>query len=83
MDFFLTKLVEKQLYIFLIAGNHDWQERLRFCFKSPEKFPGFYSRCLYQGELETYKIRRPIRAIVYYLASFCETAFRFGNIVRN
>lgn len=55
MDFFLTKLVEKQLYIFLIAGNHDSQERVGFASKVLKTSRVFIADA-YQGELETYEL---------------------------
>ena len=55
MDHFLTKLVERSLYVFIIAGNHDSQERISFASQVLKSSKVFIAGS-YKGTIEKVKV---------------------------
>lgn len=73
LDEFLTELVQRQLYVFIISGNHDSPERLSFGGSILSKQRVFISP-VYHGEIEPVTLQDEYGTLQVYLLPFVKPA---------
>ena len=73
LDEFLTKLVERELYVFIISGNHDSPERLSFGSSIFTSRKVFISP-VYQGEVKPITLQDVYGELNVYLLPFVKPA---------
>ena len=69
LDYFLNRLAERGIKVFMISGNHDSDERLNFGSSFFEA-KGIYIAARYQGEL----YHRCIDGVNFYLLPFVKAS---------
>lgn len=72
-DWFLTSLAEQGLFLFLIGGNHDSQERLSFGAQLMER-RGIYIAPVFSGHITSVSIRDSYGEVEIYLVPFLKPA---------
>lgn len=73
LDEFLTSLAKRNLYVFLISGNHDSPERLSFG-GSIFANQNIYVSPVYKGNIEPVKVKDAYGEVAIYLLPFVKPA---------
>lgn len=73
LDNFLSELVEFEIPIFIISGNHDSPERLQFGKKMFEK-KQIYISGIFKGDMETISLKDEFGEVCIYLLPFIKPA---------
>ena len=73
LDEFLTSLAKRNLYVFLISGNHDSPERLSFG-GSIFANQNIYVSPVYKGNIEPVKVKDAYGEVTIYLLPFVKPA---------
>lgn len=72
-DWFLTRLSERKLPVFLISGNHDSPERLAFGARLMDR-SGVHVSPVYDGHVEPFELRDEYGPVRFYLLPFLKPA---------